>query len=357
MTYTALLLSSFGGPEGPDEVMPFLERVTAGRGVPRERLDEVSHHYLALGGVSPINAQNRDLIAALEVELARRGIELPIYWGNRNSEPFIDRALQDLHADGHREVIALATSAYSSYSGCRQYREDIGMALEATGLSDLTVRKIRPYFDLPGFTDSFADGLAAALGRLAEQGFDATTTAIFFTTHSVPVSMSQTSGPIETRGAGEESLGIYAQQHELAIEQVIAKVQAGRPGIVPEWALVYQSRSGPPTMPWLEPDINDAIRDATARGISAVVVVPIGFVSDHVEVIWDLDHEALETATELGLAFERVSTPGTDSRFVSSLVDRIEESLRDEVLEYWKPFCSQDCCPNARAQRPVITGT
>jgi protoporphyrin/coproporphyrin ferrochelatase len=357
MTYTALLLSSFGGPEGPEEVMPFLERVTAGRGVPRERLEEVSHHYLALGGVSPINAQNRDLIAALEAELARRGIELPIYWGNRNSEPFFDRALQDLRADGHREVVALATSAYSSYSGCRQYREDIGMALESTGLSDLTVRKIRPYFDLPGFADPFADGLNAALGRLAEQGFDATTTAIFFTTHSVPVSMSQTSGPIEARGAGEESLGIYARQHELAIEQVIAKVQAGRPGLVPEWALVYQSRSGPPTIPWLEPDINDAIRDAAERGISAVVIVPIGFVSDHVEVIWDLDHEALETASGLGLAFERVSTPGTDSRFVSSLVDRIEESLRDEVPEYWKPFCSQDCCPNARAQRPVISGT
>lgn len=357
MTYTALLLSSFGGPEGPEEVMPFLERVTAGRGVPRERLEEVSHHYLALGGVSPINAQNRALIAALEGELTGRGINLPIYWGNRNSEPFFDRALRDLHEDGHREVVALATSAYSSYSGCRQYREDIGMALESTELTELTVRKIRPYFDLPGFTDSFADGLTAALDRLAGQGIDPTATVIFFTTHSVPLSMSQTSGPLEARGAGEQALGIYARQHELAIEQVIAKVQATRPGLVPEWALVYQSRSGPPTMPWLEPDINDAIRDAATGGGAAVVVVPIGFVSDHVEVIWDLDHEAHETATELGLRFERVSTPGTDSRFVSSLVDRIEESLRDEVPEYWKPFCSQECCPNARAQRPVVTGT
>jgi ferrochelatase len=200
MTYTALLLSSFGGPEGPDEVMPFLERVTAGRGVPRERLEEVSHHYLALGGVSPINTQNRELIAALEAELARRNIDLPVYWGNRNSEPFFDGALQQLHADGHREVLALATSAYSSYSGCRQYREDIGMALEATGLSDLIVRKIRSYFDLPGFIDSFAEGVAAALDRLAEQGIDPSSTAIFFTTHSVPMSMSQTSGPIELRG-------------------------------------------------------------------------------------------------------------------------------------------------------------
>jgi ferrochelatase len=186
---------------------------------------------------------------------------------------------------------------------------------------------------------------------------DPNSTAIFFTTHSVPMSMSQTSGPIELRGEGEESLGIYARQHELAIEQVIATVQASRGGTVPEWALVYQSRSGPPTMPWLEPDINDAIRAAAATGVTAVIVVPIGFVSDHVEVIWDLDHEALETATELGLAFERVSTPGTDPQFVSALVDRIEESLRGAVPEYWKPFCSPDCCPNARAQRPVISGT
>ncbi len=357
MTYTALLLSSFGGPEGPDEVMPFLERVTAGRGVPRERLEAVSHHYLALGGVSPINAQNRELIAALEAELARRSIDLPVYWGNRNSEPFFEGTLRQLHADGHREVLALATSAYSSYSGCRQYREDIGMALEATELNDLHVRKIRPYFDLSGFTDPVAEGLAAALDRLAEQGIDPTTTAIFFTTHSVPMSMSQTSGPVELRGEDEESLGIYAQQHEQAIERVISNVHSNRGGAVPEWALVYQSRSGPPTMPWLEPDINDAIRGAAATGITAVIVVPIGFVSDHVEVIWDLDHEALETATELGLAFERVSTPGTDARFVSSLVDRIEESLRGEVPEYWKPFCSQACCPNARAQRPVISGT
>ena len=357
MTYTALLLSSFGGPEGPDEVMPFLERVTAGRGIPRERLESVSHHYLALGGVSPINAQNRALITALEAELAGRSIDLPVYWGNRNSEPFFEGTVRELHADGHREVLALATSAYSSYSGCRQYREDIGMALESTGLADLTVRKIRPYFDLAGFTDTFADGVAAALDRCVTRGIDASTTAIFFTTHSVPMSMSQTSGPVELRGEDDESLGMYPHQHVRAITQVMENVQAIRGGAVPEWALVYQSRSGPPTMPWLEPDINDAIREAAATGVTAVVVVPIGFVSDHVEVIWDLDHEALETATELGLAFERASTPGTDPRFVASLVDRIEEALRDEVPAYWKPFCSQDCCPNARAERPVITGT
>ncbi len=357
MTYTALLLSSFGGPEGPDEVMPFLERVTAGRGVPRERLEAVSHHYLALGGVSPINAQNRELIAALETELARRQIELPVYWGNRNSEPFFEGTLRSLHSDGHREVLAIATSAYSSYSGCRQYREDIGMALEATGLTDLTVRKIRPYFDLSGFTSSFAEGLAAALDRLAGGGADPSSTAIFFTTHSVPISMSQTAGPVELRGEGEESLGIYAQQHEQAIEKVIESVRELRGGVVPDYSLVYQSRSGPPTMPWLEPDINDALREAAAGGVTAVVVVPIGFVSDHVEVIWDLDHEARETADELGLAFERVATPGTDPRFVSALVDRIEESLRGEVSDQWRPFCSETCCPNARAQRPVISGT
>ena len=357
MTYTALLLSSFGGPEGPDEVMPFLERVTAGRGVPRARLEAVSHHYLALGGVSPINQQNRALIAALEAELARRAIELPVYWGNRNSEPFFEGTLRALHDDGHREVLAIATSAYSSYSGCRQYREDIGMALQAAGLADLTVRKIRPYYDLDGFTAPFAEGLAAALARLEDAGADPASTAIYFTTHSVPTSMSQTAGPVELRGTDDESLGIYAQQHERAIEQVIETVRGLRGGIVPEYALVYQSRSGPPTMPWLEPDINDALREAAAGGITAAVMVPIGFVSDHVEVIWDLDHEARDTAAELGLAFERVTTPGTDARFVGSLVDRIEESLRGEVSEQWRPFCSETCCPNARAQRPAISGT
>lgn len=355
MTATAILLCSFGGPEGPDEVMPFLERVTAGRGVPRERLEEVAHHYLALGGVSPINAQNRALISALEAELSRRGIELSVYWGNRNSEPFFDSALRELHSAGHRDVLALATSAYSSYSGCRQYREDLGVASEAVDLPDLRVRKIRPYFDLAGFTGAFADGLAAALDSLAEAGSDPATTALFFTTHSVPTSMSQTSGPVELRG--EDSHGIYAEQHVRAIEAVIRRVRELRGANVPEWALVYQSRSGPPTMPWLEPDINDAIREAAAAGITAVVVIPVGFVSDHVEVIWDLDHEARETAEACGLAFARVATPGTDPGFVSSLVDRVEEALRGEVPPHWKPFCSESCCPNARAPRPVIPAT
>jgi len=347
MTYTALLLSSFGGPEGPDEVMPFLERVTAGRGIPRERLEAVGAHYYALGGVSPINAQNRALIAALRAELDARGSDLPIAFGNRNSAPFFADAIRELSDAGHQEVLALATSAYSSYSGCRQYRENLAAASD----SCVTVRKLRPYFDLDGFVIPFAEGIVEALDRLTAAGIALNDIALVFTTHSVPLSMTQTAGPEALRG-GEE-FGIYVEQHEGAINRVLERVTRVRE--VPPASLAFQSRSGPPTIPWLEPDINEVIAIEASMGKKAVIVVPIGFISDHVEVVWDLDHEARDTAEQHGLAFERVATPGTHPAFVAGLADLVLASLDGDTRAQWAPFCSADCCPNARGEQPVVS--
>ncbi|CAB4880796.1 MAG: ferrochelatase [Actinobacteria bacterium] len=358
MTIDAVLLASFGGPEGPDEVMPFLERVTAGRGVPRERLEEVSHHYLALGGVSPINAQNRLLIEHLRAEFGVRGIDLPIYWGNRNSAPFFADALREIAADGHHRVLAIATSAYSSYSGCRQYRENLAAALAEAGLEGaLEIVKARPYFDRPGFVEPFAEGIAKALLAFDAEGFPPDSTHVFFTTHSIPTSMDETSGPEASRVAGGP--GLYERQHLDAAGRAIAGAATISGMDAPDWSLVYQSRSGPPHIPWLGPDISDALREAAANGTEAAVVVPIGFVSDHVEVIWDLDNEAQETATELGMAFARVSTPGVEPAFVGSLVDLVEEATGGAALVHepnWANLCSGACCPNARADLPIIVG-
>lgn len=345
MTYTTLLLASFGGPEGPDEVMPFLERVTAGRGVPRERLESVAEHYLALGGVSPINAQNRALIEALSTELDSRGSDLPIAFGNRNSAPYFAEAITQLRDDGHAEVLALATSAYSSYSGCRQYRENL-----AAADGGITVRKLRPYYDLPGFALPFAEGIIDALDRLEADGIALGEIAMVFTTHSVPLSMSETSGPIEHRG--ENELGMYVEQHLAAINAVLSLVTQRRE--VPAASLAYQSRSGPPTIPWLEPDINDVIEIEASMRKKAVVVVPIGFISDHVEVVWDLDNEARATAESHGMRFERVATPGTHPAFVSGLADLVLSSLDGDTRPQWAGFCSAECCPNARADHPVV---
>jgi protoporphyrin/coproporphyrin ferrochelatase len=356
--YDALLLVGFGGPEGPDDVMPFLENVTRGRGIPRERLEEVSHHYLALGGVSPINAQNRALVAALRVELADRGIELPVYWGNRNWDPFLAPELARLHGDGHRRVLALTTSAYSSYSSCRQYREDLARALDETGLGGaVEIDRVRQYFDHPGFVRPFAEGLAAALRELAADDVAPAATRVLFTTHSIPLTMAAASGAPGRFGPE----GAYVAQHLAAIEAVLAAVR--RDGVhVPPWALVYQSRSGAPHVPWLEPDVNDALRDARAAGTTAAVIVPIGFVSDHVEVIWDLDHEARETCDELGLRMIRVGTPGTHPSFVRGLVDLVEDrrgglpGVALSPLGPWPSVCAAGCCANPRAALPTVAG-
>lgn len=362
MSYDAILLASFGGPESLEEVIPFLERVTAGRGIPRERLEEVSRHYVTLGGVSPINQQNRQLIAALRSELLIQGIKTPVYWGNRNSEPFFVDALRQIFADGHRKVLALVTSAYSSYSGCRQYRENLAQALDEAQLTGLmTIDKVRHYFDHPGFVLPFSKGLVQALKTLDAEGISPGQTEIFFTTHSIPLSMALTSGPPKLRETLPD--GAYVAQHKETARSVIDQASKLWAGVIPRWSLVYQSRSGAPHTPWLEPDIRDALRASSIAGTSAVIVIPIGFVSDHIEVIWDLDNEASQVADESGLRFIRIATPCTSPDFISGLAQLLQERLVSaerkalSPLGPWADFCKPDCCPNARANLPAVAQT
>lgn len=360
VAYDALLLLGFGGPEGQDDVIPFLRNVTAGRGIPDERLEEVAHHYRHFGGVSPINQQNRDLVAALDAELRARGIDLPVYWGNRNWMPYVADAVQQLHADGHRRIVALATSAYSSYSSCRQYREDLADALEATGLgAQLEIDKIAQFFDHPGFVAPFVAGIRAGFAELRERGIEnPNEIEVLFSTHSIPVADAERSGPRDRDfGPG----GAYAAQHAAVATQIMRELGSTSP-----WQLVYQSRSGPPSVPWLEPDVNDAIAQLPEQGRRGVIIVPLGFVSDHMEVMWDLDTEAIETATELGLAAVRTATPGTSPAYVAGLVDLIVERLngtpasqrpRVTSLGPWFDVCRPGCCENARLGfRPALAG-
>jgi ferrochelatase len=330
--YDAILLASFGGPEGQDDVIPFLRNVTRGRGIPDERLELVSTHYRSFDGVSPINAQNRVLLEALEAEIARRGLNLPVYWGNRNWHPLLDDAVTRAYADGHRTVLALATSAYSSYSSDRQYREDFARVLGAddgTGLGEgddpMTIDKVRLFFDHPGFVEPFYEGIRDAIAGWLGDGRPAREIRILFSTHSVPMADAVKSGP---RDGGFGEGGAYVAQHRAVAEYLIARLRdefAAATDI--DWSLVFQSRSGPPSQPWLEPDINDVIAELPAEGITAVAVVPLGFVSDHMEVLWDLDNEAKQSAAEAGLAFVRTRTPGAHPAFVAGLVDLIEERL------------------------------
>lgn len=362
VAYDAILLAGFGGPEGQDDVIPFLRNVTSGRGIPDERLEEVAHHYRHFGGVSPINDQNRRLKAALEAELARRGIDLPVLWGNRNWDPYLNDALAEADAAGYTKLIAIATSAYSSYSSCRQYREDFADALADAGLGDeIQIDKVRQFFDHPGFVQPFIEGVRDGIEQLeASGGINRTTDVeVLFATHSIPSTDAAKSGPAE-RGFGEG--GAYAAQH-LAVADVVMR-EAGAADV--PWQLVYQSRSGPPSMPWLEPDINDAIEQLPAAGRKAVVIVPLGFMSDHVEVLWDLDNEALETAEQQGLAAVRVPTPGTHPAFVAGLVDLVLERIdgspvesRPAVTELgpWYDVCRPGCCENVRLGfRPALAG-
>jgi ferrochelatase len=362
--YDALLLVGFGGPEGMDDVMPFLENVTRGRGVPPERLIEVSHHYEHFDGVSPINDQNRALIAALEKEMAQRGLDLPILWGNRNWTPYLHEAMTQADEAGFGRVLALVTSAYSSYSSCRQYREDFAEALERSGLEGkLAVDRIRQYFDHPGFVAPFAEGLARAVAAMREQlGADAPI-RILFTTHSIPDAMGMSSGPPALHEPAGSPGGIYEAQHLVTAELIVEQAQSMGAAQMPPWRLVYQSRSGPPSVPWLEPDVNDAIREAAAEGVRGVVLVPSGFVSDHLEVLWDLDEEAKETADEVGLQFARVATAGTHPAFVRGLVDLIQERLDpaapvDALSELgpWPAVCAPGCCANLRVRKPAAVG-
>ena len=366
--YDAIVLASFGGPEGQEDVIPFLRNVTRGRGIPDERLEEVSHHYRANGGISPINAQNRALKAAMEAELANRGIDLPVFWGNRNWAPFIADTLQEAYDAGHRRVLTVTTSAYSCYSSCRQYREDLGMALVETGLDGkLEVDKVRQYFDHPGFVEPFVEGVTGGLSALRRKLADAGETDapihILFATHSIPTGDADAAGPRvngEADGGPAYAEGAYVAQHLATAQAVLDRVPESADV---DWSLVYQSRSGAPHVPWLEPDINDAIKDLAAAGTKGVVIVPLGFVSDHMEVKWDLDTEALETCADLGVLAERVPTPGTHDKFVAGLIDlvcerTVENNIADRpsatTLGPWFDVCRPNCCANRRGPKPTV---
>jgi ferrochelatase len=364
VAYDAIVLAGFGGPEGQDDVIPFLRNVTRGRGIPDERLEEVAHHYRAFGGVSPINAQNRALRAALEAELASRGIDLPVLWGNRNWAPYLDEALQEAADRGFTRLLGLATSAYSSYSSCRQYREDFARALEQTGLGGrLEVDKVRQFFDHPGFVEPFVDGVRDAVAEFVERGIDRGAMRILFSTHSIPTADAERSGPRDRDfGPG----GAYAAQHRAIAEAIMQRSGVPEAGTDIPWQLVYQSRSGPPSQPWLDPDINDVIAAFDPDQVEAVVIVPLGFVSDHMEVLWDLDTEAAETAGERGIAVIRTPTPGTHPAYVRGLVDLVLERVtgapvadRPALTEYgpWYDVCRPGCCENARLGfKPTIAG-
>jgi ferrochelatase len=356
--YDAVLLSGFGGPEGQDDVIPFLRNVTRGRGIPDERLEEVSHHYRHFGGVSPINDQNRALLEAMRAAFAEAGLDLPIYWGNRNWAPYLDEALAQAAADGVRTMLAIPTSAYSSYSSCRQYREDWADALEATGLQGtMRIDKVRQFFDHPGFVQPFVEGVEAAIAEARGAGHADDAIEVLFATHSIPTADAERSGAPDLFAWGEG--GGYAGQHRAVAQHVMQQV-------APEvaWQLVYQSRSGPPTQPWLEPDVNDVIE--ALEGRTAVVIVPLGFVSDHMEVMWDLDEEALETAEEQGLWARRTPTPGTHPAYVAALVDLVQERLEGRPVEQrgsvtdigpWFDTCRPGCCENPRLGfKPAIAG-
>ena len=305
----AILIVSFGGPDGPDDVMPFLRNVTRGRRISDERLAAVAEHYYLFGGVSPINQHNRDLIAALASELARRGTDLPVYWGNRNWSPMLADTVAQMRDDGVSRAVGFATSAFGSYSGCRQYAEDIERARASVGPDAPVVRKVPPFWDQEGFLSAMAHNLAAALQ--AEPA-----APVVFTAHSIPESMADTAP--------------YEAQLDEACRRVAARASAG------EWSLAYQSRSGPPRVPWLEPDIGDELDRLADAGADAVIVVPIGFVADHMEVVYDLDTEARQRADMLGLRLIRVPTVGTHPAFVKMIADL--------VLSPPPAPCPVDCC-------------
>lgn len=377
--YDLVILSSFGGPEGQDDVIPFLRNVTAGRGIPDERLEEVATHYRANGGVSPINAQNRALLAELSATLKEKGPDIPITWANRNWEPYVKEVVQQAYDDGARKILVLATSAYPGYSSCRQYREDYGIALEELGLTGkLEIDKVRQHFDAPGFIQSFEEGLREGLrdvrGRIAALTHPAAgndTIRVLFCTHSVPTSAANEAGP---RGVDYEGGSAYVEKHLEVARAVLAEVERKEPALLEnlEWELVYQSRSGPPTMPWLEPDVNDAI-EALDGKVDGIVLVPLGFISDHMEVKWDLDTEALNTCQQLGIVATRTPTPGVHPAYVESLRQLIAERVSSTATATdpaeidanrhgacasrgWFDSCNPDCCKTARAkeQKPTI---
>ena len=353
--YDALLLVSFGGPEKPEDVVPFLENVTRGRGVPRERLEEVGEHYFLFGGRSPINDQNRELLDAMREDLRSSGLDIGVYWGNRNWDPYLTDSLRRMADDGVRRAACLVTSAYSSYSGCRQYRENLADAVAAVGDRAPRLDRLRHYFNHPGFVEPMVDATLAALAELDDDvRHDA---HLAFVTHSIPLAMNEASGP---QGRA------YVTQH-LSVAEAIGERVRQETGHRYAADLVFCSRSGAPHVPWLEPDVNDHLQQLSVKGVGAVVLVPIGFVSDHMEVVYDLDTEARATAEKLGLGFVRAATAGVDPRFVRmardlllerAAAERGEEVVRASVgaLPPSWDVCPRACCANARGIRPALCG-
>ena len=343
--YQALLFVSFGGPEGPDDVMPFLENVLRGKPVPRERMLEVAEHYQHFGGVSPINEQNRQLIAALKEELASHDIDLPIYWGNRNWEPMLQDAIDQMRADGVSKALSFMTSAFSCYSGCRQYRENIQTCQAQIGEDAPQFDKLRVFYNHPGYVEPVTENVRKAFNTFPEESRD--DAALVFTAHSIPMGMAT--------GA------LYESQLQESCRLVAENLDRS------QWDLVYQSRSGPPQQPWLEPDVLDHIKELHERGVKNVVVMPIGFISDHMEVMFDLDTEAKELCEELGMGFARAATVGTAPRFVSMIRELIvERALGTEKLSLGShgpchDVCPPKCCPSGRPAagggRPAASGS
>lgn len=343
--YDALLLVSFGGPEQPEDVVPFLRNVTRGRDIPPARLEQVAEHYFRFGGRSPINDQCRALRDAVEADFLEHGIEAGVYWGNRNWSPYLRDTLAEMAGTGVRRAACLLTSAYPSYSGCRQYRENLHDA--AAPLEDAPRLDRLPHYNShAGFVGPFVDATAAALRDVPDGS------RLVFVTHSLPAQMAAGSGP---------DGGAYERQHRQVAGEVARQV--GRAG----WDLVYCSRSGAPHSPWLEPDINDHLEALAREGTPGVVVVPIGFVTDHMEVVYDLDTQARATADRLGLPMARAATPGTDARFVGMvrdlLLERAARERGDEVDGFgftgadapWAA-CPAGCCPNPAGERPALCG-
>jgi ferrochelatase len=334
--HDAILLLSFGGPEGRADVMPFLENVLRGRNVPEERMREVAGHYELFSGVSPINAQNRVLLGALREDLAAHDLDLPVYWGNRNWHPFLVDTLREMATDGVTSALAFATSAYSSYSGCRQYLDDIVRARAEVGESAPEVHKLRLYYNHPAFIEANAAQLTEALARIP--GDARAKAALVFTAHSIPKAMAS------------------ATDYEAQLREV-ATLVANAVGRA-EWVLAYQSRSGPPQQPWLEPDIGDHLEALAASGIRDVVVAPVGFVSDHMEVIYDLDTDARGKAEALGLRLVRAATPGTHPAFVRMIRELVVERMADSGVRPTvgqrgpsPDVCRAGCCPAPAPRR------
>ena len=371
--YDALLVVSFGGPERSEDVVPFLENVTRGRGIPTERLAEVGRHYFRFGGRSPLNDLNRAFIAAVEEDFQGAGLDLPVYWGNRNWAPYLPEALREMREDGVRRAACFFTSAYSSYSGCRQYREDLADAVAEVGDGAPDLDRLRHYFNHPGFVEPMVDATLAALAELPAGIRNAA--RILYVTHSIPVFMNDASGlagSLSQTGSDPDSGGAYVAQHLSVAAEITERVRQ-QTGHRFGSELVYCSRSGPPQVPWLEPDVGERVTELGKEGVPAVAVVPIGFVSDHMEVVYDLDTEAREAAEAAGVLFVRAATAGLDPRFVAMVRELVlERAAAERAREAHEPaplrvavgsleaswdLCPAGCCANTRGPRPALCGS